>query len=155
MLKISRLDVQYIKCTGWVSEQSPGSRPGSKPFWMQLGLWICFEGDSRNYFKKQYSKCFTEASNNILLDFLNKKTQKNLKLSANILLQVFKLNIQLVSCPKMEFLNGFFLSRFLGLNSNLLRLEFLSGFLPSSHYTKCYLWIDSSFLVSWIFRNDF
>jgi hypothetical protein len=45
-----------------------------------------------------------------------------------------------------------FLSRFLGINSSLFRLEFLSGFLPSFfRSTKCYSLIDSSFLVSHIF----
>jgi hypothetical protein len=42
-----------------------------------------------------------------------------------------------------------YLSRFLGINSSLLRLKSLSGFLPSFFLsTKCYSGIDSSFLVS-------
>ncbi len=42
-----------------------------------------------------------------------------------------------------------FQSRFLGINSSLLRLKILSVFLPSFfRSTKCYSWIDSSFLVS-------
>ncbi len=45
-----------------------------------------------------------------------------------------------------------FKSNFLGINSSLLRLEFLSGFLPSFfNSTKCYSREDSSFLVSRIF----
>jgi hypothetical protein len=36
-----------------------------------------------------------------------------------------------VSYPEMEFLNGIFTRGFLGIISNLHRLEFLSGFLPS------------------------
>ena len=52
----------------------------------------------------------------------------------------------------MMFLWTAFLSRFLGINSSLLRLEVLYGFLPSFfRSTKWYSWIDSSFLVSWIF----
>ncbi len=45
---------------------------------------------------------------------------------------------------------------FLGINSSLLDLEFLSGFLPSFfRSTKCYPWTDSSFLASWIFVRIF
>jgi hypothetical protein len=39
---------------------------------------------------------------------------------------------------------------------SLLRLEFLSGFLPSFfRFTNCYSWIDLSFLVLWIFSYGF
>ncbi len=45
-----------------------------------------------------------------------------------------------------------FYSRFLGLDSSLLRLKFLSVFLPSSFISaRCCPRIDSSFPVSWIF----
>ncbi len=47
-------------------------------------------------------------------------------------------------------------SRFLGINSRLLRLEFLSCFLPTLfRSTKSYSWLDSSFLVSRIFLYGF
>ncbi len=47
-----------------------------------------------------------------------------------------------------------FLSRFLGINSSLFRLEFLSGFLPSFfRSTKCSSGIDSSFLFRGIFEK--
>jgi hypothetical protein len=53
---------------------------------------------------------------------------------------------------KMEFLNANFTRKFLRINSSLLRLEFLSGFLPSFFLsTRCYSRINSSFLVSQIF----
>jgi hypothetical protein len=40
---------------------------------------------------------------------------------------------------------------FPGINSSLLRLEFLSGFLPSSLLsTKCYPWIDSRFFCAFL-----
>jgi hypothetical protein len=40
------------------------------------------------------------------------------------------------------------------INSKFLRLDFLSGFLSSFfHSTKCCSWIDSSFLVLWIFLD--
>jgi hypothetical protein len=49
-----------------------------------------------------------------------------------------------------------FLVEFLGINSSLLRLEFLSDFLPSFFRSmKCYSWIDSSFLISQNFLKGF
>jgi hypothetical protein len=38
---------------------------------------------------------------------------------------------QVIRIPEMEFLNGIFSRGFWGINSSLLRLEFLPGFLPS------------------------
>ncbi len=66
-----------------------------------------------------------------------------------------------VSSPTSEFRDGIlkrhFLSRFLGINLSLVRFEFLSGFFcPSfSRSTKCYSWIDLSFLVFADFLQGF
>jgi hypothetical protein len=58
--------------------------------------------------------------------------------------------------PRDGILERHFQSRFLGINSSLLRIECFSGFLSSFfRSTKCYSWIDLSFLVSWIFCDDF
>jgi hypothetical protein len=52
---------------------------------------------------------------------------------------ILKLSVKSRMHPEMEFLNRIFIQRFLGINSNLLRLDFLSGFLSSFfHSTKCY-----------------
>ncbi len=49
-----------------------------------------------------------------------------------------------------------FLVKVLSINMSLLRLEFLSGFLPSFfRSTKCYSWYDSSFLVPGFFLYGF
>ncbi len=56
--------------------------------------------------------------------------------------------------PELEFLKVFFGSRFLGLNSSLLRLEFLPGFPPSFfHATKYYSKIDSMWMRSSLVSN--
>jgi hypothetical protein len=58
--------------------------------------------------------------------------------------------------PRDRILERHLLSKFLGINSSLLSLKFLSGSLHSFFIsTKCYSRIDSSFLVSRIFECIF
>jgi hypothetical protein len=61
----------------------------------------------------------------------------------------FIVSLHLSPLSRVGILEQLFLSRFLDINSSLLRLECLSAFQPSFFLsTKCYSWIDSSFLVS-------
>jgi hypothetical protein len=68
------------------------------------------------------------------------------------------------SATRDGILERHFYSRFLGINSSLLRLEFLSSFLPSFFLsTKCYSQIDSVFLfcrflkpeLKWVWHEIF
>ncbi len=73
-------------------------------------------------------------------------------------LQAYTLQAYTVHISAIQFWDGIlerhFQSRFLGIHSSLLRLEFLSGFLtPFFRSTKCYSWTDSS-LVSRVFCKD-